>query len=221
MNTKIKPVFSDLEIMKKKFSENLMKGKKTLVTEEEFIATGITYTAANHIPYDAAYPVNSPNCNVTAWIQMLDQYGNPVSGGFASNGNYLKILQVKDNLIFALVPTGDGTENGPWYAGYFAADVFPFNSNNAKIYPFQSVMDFPSDKVQVVNANGDNPFTYDVNQGGAEFFLYEAPDIGEQGNYACILFDFNNGVGPFTGYVNMYGGRFTRNITNADLAGQD
>lgn len=166
------------------------------------IYTGIPVGHAVNSIVDANTVMNMPNAQVIGNenVQMYYLDGTPVSGGYASPGNDVKVLEIFEGMVLALIPIGNGPEgDGQWVIGFFEPSTL---GNTIKIN-YNTIVWNNAENKTVVDSNGNFLYSLPANQ--LIQFLYETPN----NNYACIL--FNNESGALaTGYVPMSEGAFYR-----------
>ena len=183
---------------------------------QELITTGVSVGhAVNSIISNCNTPVNSPNA-VTVYgpVDMKYLDGSTVSGGYASSGNDLKILEIFEGMVLVLIPIGSGAqEDGQWVIGYFDPSslfysIYPFPTYGAGGQVGEVDWNDGLGNVELVNVDGVsgnttvlNPYT---DLSGATV-LYETPD----GEYSCLLYT-TGGSNFHTGYIRKSLGNFRR-----------
>ena len=191
--------------VKEQGAKEINKGKVFENSKEdmpiEFLTTGIPI----------GYPVNTvvqcnvvdaPNAQVYGGSNVPLRYlnGSEVSGGYASPGNDIKILEIFEGMLLVLVPVGSGAEgDGQWVIGYMEVSTLGDTVwINANTITWNSGDDIP-----VYDSNNNLIYTLPATQ--PIQYLYETPN----GDYRCILFNGNSGALE-TGYVSTYSGTFSR-----------
>ena len=216
MNTKtdLKTIFPALADLNDKIK--IVNGKLILDEQkvQELIATGVpTGHSVNSIISGCDTPVNSPNATVVYGpVNMRYLNGAIVSGGYASSGNDIKILEVYNNMILALVPIGSGAEgDGQWVIGYFEPSslfytIYPFPTYGAGGQVGEVDWNGGLKDVELLNVDGvsGNTVSLNVSDLSSATVLYETPD----GNYSCLLYIIGNKY--HTGYINRCYGNFRR-----------
>ena len=187
------------KLIKGEIFKGLMSSSKQ---STEFITTGIPTGHAVNSVVDGTIVMNMPNAQVMGNqnVQMVYLNGTPVSYGYASPGNDVKVLEIFEGMLLVLVPVGSGAEgDGQWTIGYFETSVL---GNSLGINANTVTWNDNSTKT-VVDGNGNYIYSLPATQ--TIQFLYETPN----NNYACILFNGSNGDLQ-TGYVPMSIGTFYR-----------
>ena len=136
-------------------------------------------------------------------VPIVNLSGAVVSGGYASPGNSIKVLEIFEGKILALVPIGNKISiDTKWVIGYFELKTL---GTSIKIN-YNTISWYGSENKIVYDKEGNVMYSLPTNQ--VIQFLYETSD----NKYACILFNGNNGE-LVTGYVEMKAGLFYRDNT--------
>lgn len=171
------------------------------------IDTGIPTGSANTIvPGNTVMSNYNAQVTSSSNVQMYTSNGSIVQYGYASPGNYLKVLEINDNgLVLALVPINNA--NTEWVIGYFEPSTLSITDGSIALFENTITWNDSSDKT-VYDANGNVVYSLPASQDAQ--YLYTTPD----GNYACILFNNNaDDYALMTGYVSSNTGTFTRSQT--------